>query len=119
MSVSDPANVFTLPLAQDPSRDPFVRPRSRGALLVTIDGTVIMIAERRGAKIVVRPGTPDSAVTAAAKALVPRLLAQTSRDLTVETIDGQPASGSKRLQAFQNAGFKRGTTGLRFYRSPP
>ena len=27
---------------QDPARDPFVRPRSRGALLVTIDGVVVI-----------------------------------------------------------------------------
>ena len=32
------------------------------------------------------------------------------------TIDGAPASGSARLNAFLAAGFRRGTAGLRFYR---
>jgi ATP-dependent Lhr-like helicase len=116
MSVNDPANVFTLPMPQHSARDPFVRPRSRGALLVTIDGIVVLIAERRGGRIVIRPGTEDATVTDAARALVAHLSARVSKDITVETVDGQPASGSRYLEAFRAAGFKRGTTGLRYYR---
>ncbi len=117
MSVNDPSNVYSLPMPQDPARDPFVKPRSRGALLVTIDGVVVMIAERRGARVAVRPETPDADVTRAAGALAEYLLARTTKDLIVETIDGVPASGSARLDAFVAAGFRRGTTGLRFYRT--
>jgi ATP-dependent Lhr-like helicase len=116
MTATDPANVYTLPLPQDPARDPFVKPRSRGALLVTIDGVVVLMAERRGERVVTRPGTADADITRAATALVEHLLARSSRDLTVETIDGVPASGSARIDAFRVAGFRRGTTGLRFYR---
>jgi hypothetical protein len=116
MSVGDPANVFALPMPHEPARDSFVRPRSRGALLVTVAGTVVMIAERRGARIVVRPGTSDATVTRAAQALAERISEWSSRDLLVETIDGQPARGSSFVDAFRAAGFKRGTTGLRFYR---
>ena len=116
MTVGDPANVYSLPMPQDPARDQFVKPRSRGALLVTIDGIVVMIAERRGARINVRPNTREADVTRAASVLAERLLARTTRDLIVETIDGVPASGSSRLDAFVAAGFRRGTTGLRFYR---
>jgi ATP-dependent Lhr-like helicase len=116
MSVNDPANVFNLPLPQDPSRDPFVRPRGRGALLVTIHGVVVLLAELRGERIVVRPGTTNEAVTRAVHALVAHMTAQTKRDLVVETIDGHPASGSRYLDAFREVGFKRGTVGLRYYR---
>lgn len=116
MTASDPANVYTLPMPQDPARDPFVRPRSRGALLVTIDGVVVLMAERRGERVVTRPGVPDTEITRAATALAEHLRARTSRDLTIETIDGVPASGAARLDAFRAAGFKRGTTGLRYYR---
>jgi hypothetical protein len=116
MTAADPANVYTLPMPQDPARDPFVKPRSRGALLVTIDGVVVMIAERRGARIVTRPDTSDEVITPAAAAVAEYLLQRTARDLIVETIDGVPASGSARLDAFRAAGFRRGTTGLRFYR---
>src|SRR6185437_8339168 len=114
MSVNDPANVFTLPLPTSPERDPFVRPRSRGALLATVNGAVVAIAERRGARVVIRPDTPHDVVTAAVRALVAHLTARTSRDLVVETIDGQPASGSQYLDAFLAAGLRRGTTGLRY-----
>jgi hypothetical protein len=48
--------------------------------------------------------------------LVEHLLARTTKDLVVETIEGQPASGSPRLDAFRAAGFRRGTIGLRYYR---
>jgi ATP-dependent Lhr-like helicase len=116
MTALDPANVFSLPMPQDPARDPFVKPRSRGALLVTIDGVVVLMAERRGERVVTRSDTSDADITRAAAALVEHLLARSTRDLTVETLDGVPASGSARLDAFRAAGFRRGTTGLRFYR---
>jgi hypothetical protein len=84
---------------------------------VTLDGLVVMIAERRGERILIRPSTSDAVVTRAAAALVAHLGAQTTRDITVETIDGQPASGSRHLDAFRAAGFRRGTVGLRYYRA--
>jgi ATP-dependent helicase Lhr and Lhr-like helicase len=114
-TATDPANVYTLPMPQDPSRDPFVRGRGRGAALVTIDGVVIMIADRRGARVAVRPDTSESVVTRAAASLATHLSSRTRRDIIIETIDGQPASGSRHANAFRVAGFKRGTTGLRFY----
>ena len=115
LTASDPANVFTLPMPQDPARDSFVRARGRGSLLVTMDGVVVMIAERRGARVTVRPDTADSVVIRAAQTLASHLAARTSRDVIVETVDGQPASGSRYADAFRAAGFRRGTTGLRFY----
>jgi len=117
LSATDPANVYTLPMPQDPARDPFVRPRSRGALLVLVRGIVVMIADRRGSRIVVRPETTDDVVGLAIKALIERLLDQSDRDIVVETIDGQPASGSRFIDVFRDAGFRRGTVGLRYYRS--
>jgi hypothetical protein len=110
--------VFTLPIPGDPARDPFVRPRSRGALLVTVGGVVTMIAERRGARVVVRSDTADSLVTRCVQALVAHLSARTRRDIVIETIDGQPASGSRYAEAFRLAGFRRGTAGLRYYHNP-
>jgi len=117
MTVTDPANVYSLPMPHDEARDPFVKPRSRGALLVTLDGLVVMIAERRGERILIRPSTSDAVVTRAAASLVAHLGEHTRRDITVETIDGQPASGSRHLDAFRAAGFRRGTVGLRYYRA--
>jgi ATP-dependent Lhr-like helicase len=117
MSVTDPANVYSLPMPHDAARDPFVKPRSRGALLVTVDGVVVMMAERRGERILIRSETPDVIVTRAAAGLVAHLADRTTRDIMVQTIDGQPASGSRYLDAFREAGFRRGTVGLRYYRT--
>ena len=80
-----------------------------------IPGAVVMIAER-GERILIRPETSEAAVTKAAAALVKHLSQRTSRDFVVETIDGHPASGSRYLDAFREAGFKRGTRGLRYYK---
>ncbi len=115
ISASDPANVFMLPLPGSAARDPFVRARSRTSLLVTIDGTVMLIAERRGERILIRPDTSDEVVTRCATALAEHLSARVRRDLVVDTIDAQPASGGRYVAAFQAAGFKRSTAGLRYY----
>jgi hypothetical protein len=77
-----------------------------------------MIAERRSERIVIRTDTSDAIVTRAAEALVSYLGARANRDLAIDTIDGQPATGSRYLDAFRAAGFKRGTSGLRFYHKP-
>jgi hypothetical protein len=88
-------------------------------VLVSIDGVVVMIAERRGARVVVRPETSDAHVTRAAAALAAYLLARTTRDVIIETINGQLASGSAYVDAFRAAGFRPGMSGLRYYRALP
>ncbi len=117
IAASDPANVYNLPAPADPARDAFVRPRARGALLVTVGGVVVMIAERRGSRVNVRPDADPSLVERAAAALVAHLTARSSRDIILESIDGQPAAASSYAEAFLAAGFRRGTGGLRYYRN--
>src|SRR5262249_14757273 len=68
IAAADPANVFSLPIPGDPARDAFVRPRSSSALLAAIDGRVVLIAERRGSRVVVRPDSGDEMVTRAVEA---------------------------------------------------
>jgi ATP-dependent Lhr-like helicase len=116
IAAGDPANVFPLPLPGDPARDPFVRPRSSSALLVAIGGKVVVIAERRGSRVVVRLETNEPAVTRAADALLRHLSVRIRRDLVLETIDGYPAATSPHAQAFVTAGFRRGTNDLRYLR---
>jgi ATP-dependent Lhr-like helicase len=116
IAAADPANVFPLPLPGDPARDPFVRPRSSSALLVAIGGRVVLIAERRGSRVVVRPETEEATVVRAAEALVRHLATRVRHDLVLETIDGQPAATSPHANAFASAGFRRGANELRFLR---
>jgi len=117
MMATDPANVYSLPIVDDELRDAFVRGHSRGALIVTIDGVPVLIAERRGERVAIRADESEANVSAAVKAFAAHLLNRTKRDLAVETINGQPAGGSRHLDAFVAAGFKRATSGLRYYRS--
>jgi ATP-dependent helicase Lhr and Lhr-like helicase len=116
VTAADPANVFPLPLSGDPARDSFVRPRSSSALLVLLGGRVVMIAERRGARVVVRPETDETTVTRAAEALARHLVVRIRRDVVLETIDGRPAAASAHAPAFATAGFRRGANELRLLR---
>ncbi|HEX3868090.1 MAG TPA: hypothetical protein VHV78_15110, partial [Gemmatimonadaceae bacterium] len=115
MSASDPANVFTLPAPGDAARDAFVRTHGRASLVVTIDGTALMIVERRGERILIRPAATAEAVTHAAQAVAEHVSRRTRRDMVVQSIDGQPASGSRWVDAFRAAGFNLSTAGLRYY----
>jgi ATP-dependent helicase Lhr and Lhr-like helicase len=115
MISSDPANAYALPLSGSSARDPFARTRGAGALLVTIGGRVAMTAEQRGTRIAIRDGTSPSDAARSARALVEHLAARRQRDVIVEAIDGQPAAASPYAAAFAEAGFKRGTSGLRYY----
>jgi ATP-dependent Lhr-like helicase len=115
-AAADPANVYPLPLPGDDARDAFVRSRSSSALVVAIRGRVVLIAERRASRMVVRPGTDDALVTRAAEALIRHLSSRVRRDLLLEVIDGEPAAASRHAEAFARAGFKRGASALRFLR---
>jgi hypothetical protein len=115
---ADPANANVLPLyGSDP--DPLGRPRG-GAVLVTRRGEVILSAERRGARVLIREGTDAETVVAAVRewlAYVQRGQAATRRrhDIVVETIDDVPALQSPHADALRAAGFRLTSEGLRWY----
>ena len=79
MAVSDPANVYALPVAPGVEVDPLARPRGAGALLVTVAGRVVLVAEGRGTKLRVRGDATPAAVTAASRVLAERLGARQGR----------------------------------------
>jgi len=119
MSVSDPANVYALPLAAGTASDPLGRPRGAGALLVTRAGRIVLVAEGRGSRLRVAEGFLPADVGAAARALAERLSARQGtarrKDVVVDTIDGERAAGSRYAQALRDVGFKGMGTGLRWY----
>jgi predicted Zn-dependent protease len=59
-------------------------------------------------------------LTDAARALASRLVDANDgrRDVTIETIDGVPAGGSPYAGAFEAAGFRASSNGLRYYAPP-
>ncbi|MDQ2664664.1 MAG: DEAD/DEAH box helicase [Gemmatimonadota bacterium] len=119
MATSDPANVFTLPLAEGTESDPLAKPRGAGAMLVTSGGRIVLSAEARGARVRVGVGVGTDDVIEAARALVERLVRRYGKarrkDVIVETIDGERASGSRWADAFVEAGFRMMAGGLRYY----
>jgi ATP-dependent Lhr-like helicase len=116
ISVSDPANIQNLQLAPE-KRDSFARTRGRGAWLATINGAVVLVAESRGRTMRVRPDTPESDITRAAKAMADHLVRRTTRprDVIVESIDGATPATSPAYPAFAAAGFRRTTKSIRYY----
>jgi len=104
-----------------------------GRVLVTeIDGypvevsgnyhTIVLVAEGRGSKLRVSDGATATEVRDAAKALAERLVLRQhrgrTRDLIVETVNGERAAGSRWADALRDAGFKGMGTGLRYYSGP-
>lgn len=119
MAASDPANPYTLTAAgtiESRSVD-IARRRSRGALLATRAGEVILVAEGRGRRLTIRAGVSLADLTDAARALLRRLVEANDgrRDVTIETIDGIPAAASSYAAAFSAAGFRAISSGLRYY----
>ena len=121
MSAADPANPYTLAL-ESIARGSLVRPRGAGALLLTRRGIVIMNAEGRGRRIAIATDASDADVTAAARLLGDYLSrstpagARAARDPRIESINGEPAGASAHAEAFMDAGWRRATDGLVFYR---
>jgi ATP-dependent Lhr-like helicase len=121
MSAADPANPYTLPL-ESIARGSLVRPRGAGALLLTRRGIVIMNAEGRGRRISIAPDASDADVTEAARLLGEYLTRstqsgeRTARDPRVEYVNGEPAGASTYADAIMDAGWRRATDGLVFYR---
>ena len=63
-----------------------------------------------------RPDASAEQVGRAARALVEHVAAYSQRDVVVETLDREPAATSPHAAALLDAGFRRGTSDLRFYR---
>jgi ATP-dependent Lhr-like helicase len=119
MPASDPANVYSLPLAPGIAADPLARPRGAGALLVTRAGRIVMSAESRGRRLRVRADASQDDVREAAAALGARLVRRAGsarrRDLMIDTIDGERAAGSRWAEVFTEAGYRSMGTGLRYF----
>ncbi len=114
MSWADPANPRALPLTV---RDSLDRRHGRGAVVATLSGNVVIVAESRGKAFRIRPDATADDVGRAARAVAEYLVGRSSRprDVIVETIDGRAAAGSPWLGALTAAGFKRTTRAVRFY----
>ena len=121
MSAADAANPYTLPL-ESIARGSLERPRGAGALLLTRRGLVIMNAEGRGKRISIAPDASDADVTAAARLLGEYLGrgthagARAARDPRIEVVNGEAAGASAHAEAIMDAGWRRATDGLVFYR---
>ncbi len=119
MATSDPANVYALPLAPGNAADPLARPRGVGAVLVTIDGRIVLTAERRGGRLSVREGATRDEIVLAARTLTMRLTAGgrggRRRDVLTETINGERAASSRYTDALLDSGYRRMGMALRYF----
>jgi ATP-dependent Lhr-like helicase len=117
LAAGDPANAYALvtPNTPEQDRDAFVRPRGKSTLLVSVNGVVVMLIDRaHPLRLRIRAGVDHAQLVRLVRATVSHL-ATGKRDLILETINGAPAAASEFAPAFLEAGFRRGTSGLRFY----
>jgi len=117
LAASDPANVWSLRVSDEPGTPPdsFARPRGARALLVLLSGRVVMTSDASARAVAVRSGVSPEVVEASARALVRHVAARRPRDVIVETINGGGAAGSPHAMAFMAAGLRITTAGLRYY----
>jgi ATP-dependent Lhr-like helicase len=117
LTAGDPANAYGLLTSHTPEeeRDQFVRPRGKSTLLVCVNGVVIVLIDRvHPLRLRIRPGVDADQLTRVIQTMLSHI-ATSRRDLMLETINGVPAAASEFAPVFVQAGFRRGTTGLRFY----
>ena len=119
MATSDPANVYTLPLADGAESHPLARPRGAGAMLVTSGGRIVLTSEAHGARLRVAAEATADEVIEAARALGERLVRRHGKtrrkDVIVETINGERAAGSAWANSFIEGGFRMMAGALRYY----
>jgi ATP-dependent Lhr-like helicase len=121
IATSDPANVYSLTL-QGVDVDPMTRPRGTGALLVTVDGVVVVSTEGRGRRITIRVDAEPETIRVAIATLVAHLTAVRGAsgrkpDVVTETINGEPAGTSEGAGVLLDAWFRREGLALRYYAS--
>jgi ATP-dependent Lhr-like helicase len=111
LAASDPANPFGAALPW-PVTEGHKPGRKAGALVVLVDGTLVLYVER-GGKTLLSFTDDDACVAPAADALALAVRDGALGRLTVEKADGEPALSSALGVALENAGFHPTPRGLR------
>ena len=111
VAASDPANPYGAALAW-PVTEGHKPGRKAGALVVLVDGTLVLYVER-GGRTLLSFTDDDACVAPAADALALAVRDGALGRLTVEKADGQPALTSALGMALENAGFRPTPRGLR------
>ncbi len=112
LAATDPANPYGGALPW-PAQDSGHRPgRKAGALVVLVDGKVVLYVER-GGKTLLSFSDDDACVAPAADALALAVRDGALGKLTVEKADGEPALTSPLGLALEQAGFRPTPRGLR------
>ena len=115
IAATDPANPYGAALAwpaAGPDRQGHKPGRKAGALVILVDGKLVLYVER-GGKTLLSFTEDDACVAPAADALALAVRDGALGKLTVEKADGEPALTSALGLALENAGFRPTPRGLR------
>jgi ATP-dependent Lhr-like helicase len=111
LAATDPANPYGAALGW-PTTEGHKPGRKAGALVVLVDGRLVLYVER-GGKTLLSFTDEESSVAPAADALALAVRDGALGKLTVEKADGEPALSSALGVALENAGFRPTPRGLR------
>ena len=112
LAATDPANPYGAALPWPPQETGHRPARKAGALVVLVDGRVVLYVER-GGKTLLSFSDDDGLVAPAADALALAVRDGALGKLTVEKADGEPALTSALGLALEAAGFRPTPRGLR------
>ncbi|WP_030542751.1 DEAD/DEAH box helicase [Streptomyces albus] len=121
LAAADPANAYgaALPWPEPPAGAGHRPGRKAGALVVLVDGRLVLYVERGGKTLLAWPGGEDgdaegdARLHLAAETLAEAALRGALGTVTVERANGAPALGSPVGRALETAGFHASPRGLR------
>lgn len=116
LAAADPANAYgaALPWPEQPAGVTHRPGRKAGALVVLVDGELVLYVERGGKSLLAWPGPDDSErLRSAAEALALAVRDDALGRLTVERTNGESALTSPLGRALEAAGFHATPRGLR------
>ena len=110
LAATDPANPWGSVLAWPAPADEGARPARRvGALVVLVDGACTLHVDPRGKRLLTFGDVPETALSAGLAQVASTVRRRT---LTLETIDGQPATQSPLAARLERIGARRDYRGL-------
>ena len=112
LGAADPAQAYGAALTWPETGNGRTPPRVHGAHVVQVDGEAVLYLERGGRRLVTLASPGPERVATALRALAEWVLADRSRRVLIERVDGVPVRESPLAEALADAGFREDLKGM-------
>jgi ATP-dependent Lhr-like helicase len=112
IGAADPAQAYGAALAWPEAGNGRTPPRVYGAHVVQVDGDAVLYLERGGRRLLTLGAPGPERIATALAALADWVLADRSRRVLIERVDGAPVRESPLAEALAEAGFREDLKGM-------